>query len=259
MTFPNIHIGIGRKLPDIHARIWPARFTTTDDPTEAEGDYWGCYLIGLAKGEDSQGQFISDSDRKLGQAALQTTMEQFLDEICSDKDYYDPASSWVNVMHVKQAEVKDLKPDGREWGEFLITEELDTEDEADEDMTSMLDDDASDGIVGGATSKKRKDRRPVASAVMSTPGRKLRPATDILNRLRWDPNIGSGDYVVGYQDRFLGTRELALDRWKTEDTDEEFIPQHRIVYFRRISDGVVVWDREARKDEIFGSGREIES
>jgi hypothetical protein len=51
----------------------------------------------------------------------------------------------------------------------------------------------------------------------------------------------------------LGTREAALDRWKTEQTDEEFIPQHRILYFRR-KDGVVVWDRDTRRDEIFGSG-----
>jgi uncharacterized protein (UPF0248 family) len=253
MTFPNIHIGIGRKLPDIHARIWPARFTTTDDRAEEERDYWGCYLVGLAKGEDTQGQVISDSDRRLGQALLQTTVEQFVDEILSDKEYYDPASSWVNAMLVKQAEVKDLKLDGREWGEFLITEESDTEDEPDEDV-AMLDGDASDGAVGGATSAKRKGRKTPASTTVSAPGKKLRPATDILNRLRWDPNIDSSDHVVGYQDRFLGVRELALDRWKTEDTDEEFIPQHRIVYFRRISDGLVVWDREARKDEVFGSG-----
>lgn len=83
---------------------------------------------------------------------------------------------------------------------------------------------------------------------------KLRPAIDVLTRLRWDPNIDPSDYIVGYEDRFLGARETPIDRWKSEQTDEEFIPQHRILYFRRKSDGVKVWDRESRRDELFGSG-----
>ena len=39
-------------------------------------------------------------------------------------------------------------------------------------------------------------------------------------------------------------------------TDEEWIPQHRIVYFRRKGDelGRKVWDREKRLDRLFGSG-----
>ena len=42
--------------------------------------------------------------------------------------------------------------------------------------------------------------------------------------------------------------------WVRETSDEEFIPQQRIRYIKRNSDGEVVWDREARIDKIFGSG-----
>lgn len=67
--------------------------------------------------------------------------------------------------------------------------------------------------------------------------------------------MDSSDYIIGYEDRFLGVRETGLDKWTTEQTDEEFIPQHRILYFRRKSDGgAVVWDREARTDGIYVSG-----
>ena len=46
-----------------------------------------------------------------------------------------------------------------------------------------------------------------------------------------------------------------MEDWKGGDvTDEEFIPQHRILYFRKASDGVKVWDRKRRLDEIFKSG-----
>lgn len=34
--------------------------------------------------------------------------------------------------------------------------------------------------------------------------------------------------------------------WVSETSDEDFIPQHRIKYFK--------WDREGRVDKIFGSG-----
>ena len=48
--------------------------------------------------------------------------------------------------------------------------------------------------------------------------------------------------------------EKALDMWKSEQTDEEFIPQHRILYFKRRSDSTVIWNRRMRTDLLFGSG-----
>lgn len=48
--------------------------------------------------------------------------------------------------------------------------------------------------------------------------------------------------------------------WKggvADVTDEEWIPQHRIMYFRKKGDeeeGRRVWDRASRLDKLFGSG-----
>lgn len=47
--------------------------------------------------------------------------------------------------------------------------------------------------------------------------------------------------------------------WKggvADVTDEEWIPQHRIMYFRKKGDGERrrVWDRATRLDRLFGSG-----
>ena len=83
---------------------------------------------------------------------------------------------------------------------------------------------------------------------------KFRTAADVLNRLRWDSTFDSADFVVGYEDRFLGARERAVDQWKSEQTDEEFIPQHRILYFKRKSDEMIMWERRSRVDKVFGSG-----
>lgn len=45
-----------------------------------------------------------------------------------------------------------------------------------------------------------------------------------------------------------------MGSWKQEQTDEEFIPQHRILYFRRSADDVHLWDKKERIDRVFGSG-----
>jgi uncharacterized protein (UPF0248 family) len=78
-----------------------------------------------------------------------------------------------------------------------------------------------------------------------------------MNRLRWDPGLDVSNYAVGYVDRFKGTQEKPLEQWKSEQTDEDFIPQHRILYFKRIADGAVMWDRRSRIDEVFGSGVDL--
>lgn len=53
--------------------------------------------------------------------------------------------------------------------------------------------------------------------------------------------------------------EMDVRAWKggvSDVTDEDFIPQHRILYFRRKGDveGRKVWDRARRLDRVFGSG-----
>lgn len=98
-------------------------------------------------------------------------------------------------------------------------------------------------------------QQPMKSTLAEAcPNPKLRPALDVLNRLRYDPDLDDEDHVVGYRDRHDGVQELCASLWKSDTTDEEFIPQHRIKYFKRKSDKVVVWDRFMRLDLIFGSG-----
>ena len=79
---------------------------------------------------------------------------------------------------------------------------------------------------------------------------------DVLNRLRWEPGIDISQYAVGYLDRFGGCLELPAARWIRDSTEEEWVPQHRIRYFKRVIEGreEVVWDRDERIDKVFGSG-----
>jgi uncharacterized protein (UPF0248 family) len=74
---------------------------------------------------------------------------------------------------------------------------------------------------------------------------------DVLSRLRHDPAFDLDDYVVGYTDRHAGIQEKAAGMWVSESTDEEWIPQGRIQYFRRVSDGKRVWDRATKYECVF--------
>jgi len=78
----------------------------------------------------------------------------------------------------------------------------------------------------------------------------------VLNRLRWDPALHASNFIIGYLERFSGLQELRADLWIRDSTDEDFIPQHRIKYFKKVTKGneEIVWDRDERIDLIFGSG-----
>ena len=87
---------------------------------------------------------------------------------------------------------------------------------------------------------------------------KMKTVTDVVNRIIWDEDLDHNDFTVGYIDRFTGLKEKPFEdfSWKNPvDIDywEEFgVPQHRIVYFKWKEH--VVWDKETRKDFVFGSG-----
>jgi uncharacterized protein (UPF0248 family) len=184
-------------------------------------------------------------DRQSAEIALLSVLNTFAEQIRSDDKYFDASSSWVDVIVASQSAVRGLHVDTS----ILVVEDLYDDDEDDEDLT--LDVHESDPENEEATNHRLPIR---ARAQTSSPGPRLRPASDVLSRLRWDANIDIDDYIVGYDDRFLGEREMPVAQWKAELTDEAFIPGHRILYFRRKSDGVKVWDRERRVDLVFGSG-----
>ncbi|EGO59451.1 hypothetical protein NEUTE1DRAFT_79561 [Neurospora tetrasperma FGSC 2508] len=257
-------VDLHRRAPGVYVRMWPGRFVEADaasqqaeddEQTATEGtglrDYQASYLLGLDADTTT-----SKEDLKLALGAIQTALQRFEEAIRSDKKYFDASSSWMSASIVKRSELGNLQLDTRnDWvGEYTPGEDesdSDPEDDDEEDA-SLLED-----LDETAPKKKRgKNKKPIEETQQPRlePGPKLRSAGDVMNRLRWDSAIDSSDYVVGYEDRFLGVKERALNMWKTEQTDEEFIPQHRIVYFKRRSDGQVVWDRKTKKDEVFGSG-----
>ncbi|KAL8758417.1 MAG: hypothetical protein Q9199_001492 [Rusavskia elegans] len=111
------------------------------------------------------------------------------------------------------------------------------------------------GSMSKAKAKRtRKENQRTASSAQQSAIPSLRPAQDIMNRIRHDESLQMSDHVVGYEDRHVGIMWKGVEEWLDTIEEEDFIPMHRIKYFKRRSDDHVVWDREKRIDEIFGSG-----
>jgi uncharacterized protein (UPF0248 family) len=196
---------------------------------------------------------MSKEDLQIAFGSLQTVLQKFEGQIRGDEKYFDPISSWMSASVVKQSDLGDLILDGREWGEYALGDDDFDDDEEEEEEFATDEEDDGEAILFTSSKKARKHAEKEIPIRPAYDG-KFRSSVDVMNRIRWDPDMDSGDHVVGYLDRFLGAQERSLDLWKTEQTDEEFIPQHRILYFKRRSDGVVIWDRKARRDAVFGSG-----
>jgi len=95
----------------------------------------------------------------------------------------------------------------------------------------------------------------------SSPGQKLRPALDVLKRLRYDQSLNMDEFKVGYEDRHnVKIMEKPAADWQMDISHEEFIPQHRIVYFKRYptSNGLpeILWEKASKMDKIFKESSE---
>ncbi|KAL2015502.1 hypothetical protein VTK56DRAFT_5357 [Thermocarpiscus australiensis] len=279
-------VDLQRRARGLHARIWPARFVERAEYHDAQGheheqeqghegegggtgsdrDYRGSYLIGLDKLDPS----MSRDELKLSLGALQTVLARFEAQMRGDERYFDARNCWLSAALVNRGDLGDLEVDGREWGEYTPGEEEDEEEETEEREEEEEEEGESEdnsekeeywASAARKTKKKNKEKggakKHVAVADMredKDKAKRFRTAADVMNRIRWDTELDSSDYVIGYEDRFIGVQEKELEAWKTEQTDEEFIPQHRIVYFKRRSDGRRVWDRRTRVDELFRNG-----
>lgn len=86
--------------------------------------------------------------------------------------------------------------------------------------------------------------------------KKLRPAENVLARIKWDVNFKSEEWLIGYEDRFSAIQEIDLKEWEIGLKNElGTIPIHRIRYFKL--KGQIIWDRKTKMDRIFSYEDEV--
>ena len=242
-----------KSVPNIQVRAWPVRFKESQEAEEAnfESYYKVFYVLGVAP---AAADTLAIGD------ILQTQTDGFIDRLRSDSSY-DARISWLGASLEHNIHIDDLQQDEKDWG--LIPDEEKPDDTDDEDdsspsrtiyETTRTQKSRNNSEVGAKPTKsQKKESASTTSGVPNTAP--LRMSLDILHRINHDPNIDSEDYIIGYEDRHVGIKEVPVAWWITDDqTRDDFIPQSRILYFRRKYDGVKVWERKTKIDLIFGSG-----
>ncbi|CAD8191464.1 unnamed protein product [Paramecium pentaurelia] len=71
--------------------------------------------------------------------------------------------------------------------------------------------------------------------------KKFKPTLQVIDRILWDIKFNKEDFIVGYEDRFLGIMEVPFT-----DFINSQVKSHRVQYFKQ--NGKIVWDRSRRLD-----------
>lgn len=249
--------------PDISVRIWPQRLADGSTTEPGSRDPNGFYLFGISLAESGT---LDPSSATTLQSSLTSCLRTFERELHGNERYYDPTTSFISVSHTKKSQLpSSIIRDPFTWPDGGIDNEV-SDDEAEEEQveeasiqeeeTSTSARDSWEGFQAISSAQRKRDAAAKPKHAPHVPAGKLRTSSDVYNRLIWD-NTGSvtkDGYVIGYEDRFKGIKETPLTAWKRETSDESFIPFHRIVYFKRVIDGVNVWDKRTKVDLVFGSG-----
>lgn len=85
--------------------------------------------------------------------------------------------------------------------------------------------DRQENFVNQLTSKKTRKRanKNVARPADQVPVARLRTSVDVYNRFVWDRRYDEADYLIGYEDRFVGIIEMPLKSWCRQIEDENFV------------------------------------
>lgn len=262
-------------VPEVTARLWPQRLVDESvvDPNTRDPNSF--YLLGLSLFSQGDEQTARRSSGEL-EAALLNALRTFEQNVRSNEKYYNAASTFISVSHAKRTQLpSSVLVDPFKWADngIDLADEGDLEEELEEyaleaaapgttQLLSIgLSEEAGDDWEGYHIPSSSQRKRAAAAKAKArvtphVPAGKLRTSTDVYNRLMWDAtgNVAKDAYVIGYEDRFKGIKETPLTAWKREVEDESFIPFHRVVYFKRLTDNVHVWDRRTKIDLVFGSG-----
>ncbi|CZT11238.1 uncharacterized protein RAG0_15436 [Rhynchosporium agropyri] len=265
--FPRLLVSIGR-IPGIEGRVWPARLFVSEEEEKGkekpeEGQLKGYYLLGVSARDD-----MEKDSKQVMEGKLVTAVREFERGVLEAKEFVEGSKNvWLVVDVVKRKEVlgMNLVLDHQEWSmknqpgrpSGALVSSLNLELDGEEEVA------LSSGVTAPTStpSPHASQGSPKSSKAIKAPKTTpLRPAHEIIARIKWDPDLDMDNYLIGYEDRFVGVKEMPLGKWKSESTDEEFIPMHRVVWMRLKdetsagNEGNIVWDRRRKIDIFFGSG-----
>ena len=193
---------------------------------EDSRDIHGFYLIGLSplqSPEDEQDKAAKNAQIR---ATLLNVLRSFEEFTHNNQRYYDQGEMFVALSDVKRSTLgSSVVLDNHQWADGGIDDEEGDEPNAGDSDDTEEDESipSEDAAFVSSASRKRKIKEGKAKTTHVPAPMKLRTSVDVLNRLSWDPKVVKEDYVIGYEDRFKGIKEMPLASWKREVEDEAFV------------------------------------
>lgn len=234
--FSKLLIQLYSTVPELNAHFWPKRLVDVSTVDTSARDPNGFYLLGLSPSVKFSKDTLTRKSSEI-QASLLNCLRAFEGDLRANSKYYDDIETFIGLSSIKQSQLPSkVIPDPFVWPDNGIDPPLD-EDSDEDDITPLspanVTPDGQDGeglLTEEDWSKfqlisasKRKEAAAKTKTTPYVPAGKLRTSSDVFNRLMWDPSISKEEYVIGYEDRFLGIKEGSLASWKREVEDESFV------------------------------------
>lgn len=203
-------------LPGLSVRSWPARLADADDLGDPASGLRSFYLVSIYSPIRSESVL-----QKYG-----AILRAFEEQLHRDEKFYDSKEMFVSVSSVETSHLPTRLTAPPEWvdGGIDPIDEL-SDNEADQDMETLdaQDSDAAFVAVSAKQSKKNMHQQVKGNSNSFVPATKLRTSIDVFNRLLWDRSFNPENYIIGYEDRFTGIKEIPLTSWKRDIDHEEFV------------------------------------
>lgn len=194
------------------------------DGTSDHQELNGFYLFGLSPAVSGSTVDKETIVRKnaIAENALVKCLRSFEDDLHAHEGYHDPSNNtFLALSYVKRAKLPELiVPDPYSWPDEEV-EVVDEDEESEESTGESSDQRSEEFIVVSASQRKRALK--AKGSVHVPAASKLRTSSDVFNRLLWDPVASKDSYLIGYEDRFLGIKEMALTAWSREVDSESFV------------------------------------
>lgn len=194
-------------------RLWPSRLVVANNSERLATGLQSFYLLGL-------------TPRK---PASIKTVEAFLlsfeDQLRRNEKFYDSTEMFVSVSKVGPSQLPERITTPPVWPDNGIDPYDDLSDE--EEVAGSSDDERdTDTAFASLSSKQLRKARIQHLKSKNTPyisAPKLRTSSDVYHRILWDRKLNAEDYLIGYEDRFSGLKEMPVTNWKRDVEHEDFV------------------------------------
>jgi hypothetical protein len=215
-------------VPEVVVRMWPQRLVDQANVEEGSRDPNGFYLFGISPLQPGA------TSIKHMESSLLSCLRSFEHDLRGNERYYDGSETFISLTYVKRTQLPDtVILDPFTWPDAGIDAPESDEDEVDENLiddaeeTPTANSDSWDGFHVASSAQRKRATAAKAKKTTHIRAGKLRTSTDVYNRLIWDTTgpVTKDGYVIGYEDRFKGIKEVPLTAWKREVEDESFVSE----------------------------------